>query len=85
MNKIKSFCVDHRKLKKGIYLSRIDGDCMTYDLRFCKPNCGIVLDNITIHTVEHMLATFFEKLRIFRQRCVFWANGLSDRFLSYST
>lgn len=58
MNKIKSFCVDHRKLKKGIYLSRIDGDCITYDLRFCKPNCGIILDNVTIHTVEHMLATF---------------------------
>lgn len=58
MNKIKSFCVDHRKLTEGVYLSRTDGDCMTYDLRFCKPNSGIVLDNITIHTIEHMIATF---------------------------
>lgn len=58
MNKIKSFCVDHRKLDRGIYLSRTDGDCMTYDLRFCKPNSGIVLDNVTMHTIEHMMATF---------------------------
>lgn len=58
MNKIKSFQVDHRKLNKGIYISRIDGDIVTYDLRFCKPNSGEVLDNVTMHTIEHMLATF---------------------------
>lgn len=58
MKKIKSFCVDHTKLNEGIYLSRVDGDCNTYDLRFCKPNTGIVLDNVTMHTIEHMLATF---------------------------
>lgn len=45
-------------MKEGIYISRIDGDCVTYDLRFCRPNCGILLDNATLHTVEHMLATF---------------------------
>lgn len=58
MNKIKSFQVDHRKLSKGIYISRIDGDIVTYDLRFCKPNSGEVLDNVTMHTIEHMIATF---------------------------
>lgn len=58
MDKIKSFQVDHTKLDRGIYISRIDGDVVTYDLRFCKPNSGIVLDNETLHTVEHMLATF---------------------------
>lgn len=58
MNKIKSFQVDHKKLNEGFYISRIDGDVVTYDLRFCKPNSGVVLDNATIHTVEHMLATF---------------------------
>ena len=58
MNKIKSFCVDHRKLNKGIYLSRIDDSCKTYDLRFCKPNSGDVLSNAEIHTTEHMIATF---------------------------
>lgn len=58
MNKIKSFQVDHRKLDKGIYISRVDTDIVTYDLRFCKPNSGIVLDNVTMHTIEHMLATY---------------------------
>lgn len=58
MRKIKSFQVDHRKLDKGIYLSRKDADVVTYDMRFCKPNSGEVLDNVTMHTIEHMLATF---------------------------
>lgn len=58
MEKIKSFQVDHTKLDRGIYISRIDGDIVTYDLRFCKPNSGTVLNNAALHTVEHMLATF---------------------------
>ena len=58
MKKIESFCVDHRKLKESVYISRVDGDIVTYDLRVCKPNTGVVLDNVTLHTAEHMLATF---------------------------
>ncbi len=57
MRKIKSFQVDHRKLEAGLYIARVDGDIVTYDLRFCKPNSGNVLDNITLHTIEHMFAT----------------------------
>lgn len=64
MEKIKSFCVDHRKLNEGVYISRIDGDCVTYDLRFCKPNTGVLLDNSSIHTTEHMLATFLRNSSI---------------------
>ena len=58
IKKIRSFQADHRKLERGIYISRIDGDVVTYDLRFCKPNTGYVLDTVTIHTIEHMLATY---------------------------
>lgn len=58
MQRIKSFEVDHTKLDGGIYISRIDGDVITYDLRFCKPYEDAVLDNETMHTIEHMLATF---------------------------
>lgn len=64
MNTIKSFLVDHTKLKEGIYISRIDGDCVTYDLRFCRPNSGILLNNPALHTTEHMLATFFRNSEI---------------------
>ena len=40
MKKIASFSVNHDKLKKGMYVSRIDGDCVTYDLRLKFPNQG---------------------------------------------
>lgn len=58
MKKIESFCVDHRKLTESVYISRVDGDIITYDMRVCKPNTGTVLDNVTMHTTEHMIATF---------------------------
>ena len=59
MDRIQSFSVDHDFIEPGIYVSRIDGDITTYDLRTRKPNCGSYMDNITMHTVEHMLATYF--------------------------
>ena len=58
MKKITSFTVDHNKIIPGIYISRIDGDITTYDIRTRKPNCGDFMDNETMHTVEHLFATF---------------------------
>jgi len=58
MNKIESFKVDHNKLNKGIYISRTDGNIVTYDLRTRKPNSGDYMDNVTMHTTEHMFATY---------------------------
>ncbi len=55
---IKSFQVDHDFITPGIYVSRIDGDIITYDLRTRKPNNNAYMDNITMHTVEHMFATY---------------------------
>ncbi len=55
---IKSFQVDHDYIIPGIYVSRIDGDVVTYDLRTRKPNNNDFMDNVTMHTVEHMFATF---------------------------
>lgn len=57
MEKIKSFTVDHTKLKPGIYISRIDGDITTYDLRMRKPNSGDLISNAAMHSLEHMFAT----------------------------
>ena len=57
MKKIASFSVDHDKITPGMYISRIDGDITTFDLRTRTPNAGDYMDNITMHTVEHMLAT----------------------------
>lgn len=58
MEKIKSFTVDHTVLEKGVYVSRIDGDITTYDLRMRKPNTGDLISNSAMHSTEHMLATF---------------------------
>ena len=58
INKITSFTVDHDKIVPGIYISRIDGDITTYDLRTRKPNNEDYMDNITMHSVEHMFATY---------------------------
>ena len=57
MKKIASFEVDHDILEKGFYLSRVDGDVFTYDLRFKKPNGGDYLLNAAMHTIEHLMAT----------------------------
>ena len=58
MNKIKSFLIDHDKIKKGIYISRIDDDIITYDLRMVKPNMPPYLENSGLHTFEHLFATY---------------------------
>ncbi len=58
MKKITSFTVDHDFISEGMYISRIDGDITTYDLRTRRPNCGDYMDNITMHSVEHMAATY---------------------------
>ena len=58
MEKIESFKVDHRYIVPGIYLSRRDADIDTYDLRFKKPNGGCYLDNVEMHSVEHLFATY---------------------------
>ncbi len=58
VRRISSFSVDHDLIDEGIYISRIDGDITTYDLRTRKPNMGDYMDNVTMHSVEHMVATY---------------------------
>ena len=58
IKKITSFTVDHRYIVPGIYVSRIDGDITTYDMRTRRPNCGDYMDNATMHSFEHMFATY---------------------------
>ncbi|MEE1049023.1 MAG: S-ribosylhomocysteine lyase [Clostridia bacterium] len=57
MERIASFSVDHTKLDEGIYISRIDGDITTYDLRMRKPNTGDLISVSAMHSMEHMFAT----------------------------
>ncbi len=63
MDKIASFTVDHDVLEKGMYVSRIDGDIVTYDLRFVKPNTPPFLENGALHSLEHLFATYARNSR----------------------
>ena len=58
MKKIASFTIDHTILPKGLYTSRVDGDCVTYDIRTRLPNREPVMETGAIHTIEHLFATF---------------------------
>ena len=78
--KIASFSVDHRYITPGIYLSRVDGDITTLDLRFCRPNCGSYLDNVTMHTIEHLFATYVRSSQIADQVIYFGPMGCRTGF-----
>ena len=64
VRRISSFSVDHDLIDEGIYISRIDGDITTYDMRTRKPNMGDYMDNVTMHSVEHMFATYIRNSKI---------------------
>lgn len=58
ITRITSFTINHDVLLPGLYVSRIDGDVTTYDMRHRRPNTGDLMDNATMHSLEHMFATF---------------------------
>lgn len=58
MEKIASFQVDHTKFSTGMYISRIDDDIVTYDIRMVKPNGGVYISSPSLHTIEHLFATY---------------------------
>lgn len=81
MQRITSFSVDHDYIVPGMYVSRIDGDITTYDLRTRKPNCGDYMDNVTMHSMEHMLATFLRNSDA-AEDVIYLADGLPHGLLS---
>ena len=79
-DKIASFTVDHDLLTEGIYVSRIDGDITTYDLRTRVPNAGNYMDNLTMHSVEHMFATYIRASEIADRVIYFGPMGCQTGF-----
>ncbi|MBQ8849872.1 MAG: S-ribosylhomocysteine lyase [Clostridia bacterium] len=80
MERIASFSVDHDKITKGIYISRIDGDITTYDMRTRVPNAGEYMSNITMHSVEHMFATYVRNSEIGKNVIYFGPMGCRTGF-----
>ena len=64
LTRIASFTVNHDFIDEGIYISRIDGDITTYDLRTRRPNMGDYMDNLTMHSLEHLFATYVRNSEI---------------------
>lgn len=80
MNRIESFKINHDTLTEGIYISRKDGDIVTYDLRTRKPNMGDYMDNVTMHSVEHMVATYIRNSAISQHVIYFGPMGCRTGF-----
>lgn len=78
--RIASFSVDHDFITPGIYVSRIDGDITTYDLRTRKPNADSYMDNLTMHSVEHMFATYVRNSSISDKIIYFGPMGCQTGF-----
>jgi S-ribosylhomocysteine lyase len=76
MNKIPSFTIDHIRLKRGVYVSRIDsvgaGFVTTFDVRMKEPNREPALSPSAIHTIEHLAATFLRNHAEWSDRIVYW-------------
>lgn len=75
MKKIASFEVDHTKLNKGVYVSRVEKlgveSVTTFDLRMKRPNHE-VLDIKAVHTLEHLVATFVRNDSDYASRIVYF-------------
>ncbi|MDC7127365.1 MAG: S-ribosylhomocysteine lyase [Spirochaetales bacterium] len=75
MERIPSFSIDHTKLKRGLYVSRIDTIgkeyITTFDIRMKEPNNEPVLDVPVLHTIEHIGATFLRNDKDWAEKTVY--------------
>ena len=78
--RIASFSINHDKLLPGLYVSRVDGDITTYDMRCRRPNTGDLLDNSTLHSLEHMFATYIRNGALSDQIIYFGPMGCQTGF-----
>lgn len=76
MEKIASFQVNHLVLLPGLYISRKDyiSDVVltTFDIRVTRPNVETVMDTGSIHTIEHLCATYLRNDAIWKNLIVYF-------------
>ena len=80
LRKIASFTINHDTLTPGMYISRVDGDCITYDLRCKWPNQGDYLAQAPLHTIEHLVATYVRSSALSDQVVYFGPMGCRTGF-----
>lgn len=71
MQLIKSFKINHLKLKKGLYLSGESGGIITVDLRIRAPYTDPLLDSSTVHSLEHCLASLLRESKQYGDKVVY--------------
>lgn len=75
MEKIASFTVDHLKLERGIFVSRIDkvGQefVTSFDIRMKRPYREPVLGSAELHTIEHLAATWLRN-STWKDKIIYW-------------
>ena len=76
MERIASFQVDHVRLNRGLYVSRIDeinGNYLTsFDIRMKLPNREPVINIAELHTMEHLGATFLRNHSVWKEKIVYF-------------
>lgn len=76
MDKIPSFTINHEKLLPGIYVSRKDNlgneVITTFDIRMKAPNREPALHPGTLHTIEHLAATYLRNDPEWKDKIVYW-------------
>ena len=76
MDLIPSFSVDHTKIVPGIFESRVDtvGDELitTFDIRMKTPNKEPSVDPATMHTLEHVIATYLRNHDEWKDKLIYW-------------
>lgn len=80
MERIKSFTINHDILVPGFYISRVDGDITTYDMRTRRPNMGDYMSDLTMHSVEHMFASYIRNSEIAEDVIYFGPMGCQTGF-----
>ena len=77
MEKIASFTINHLKLLRGIYVSRVDtlpnGDRITtFDIRMKQPNREPAVSQSALHTIEHLAATYLRNQPEWKDKVIYW-------------
>lgn len=77
MEKIASFTINHLKLLRGIYVSRVDtlpnGDVITtFDIRMKQPNREPAISQSALHTIEHLAATYLRNQPEWKDKVIYW-------------
>ena len=80
IRRIASFSVNHDKLLPGLYVSRVDGDVTTYDMRTRRPNTDDLMTNSAMHSLEHLFATYIRNGALSDQIIYFGPMGCQTGF-----